>query len=196
MKLAKPPDLDVVQVHLDRNDAPLFENTQPWRIAVARGLVWRCLDACPFPATIWELGCGSADISGVFSNGHNVHGVDVVPIAYEIVSERFPKMNFHLAPVEDVPPQDSDVLILTEVLEHLTDPLKVVTDWMPRAAWSVIGHPLVGGGPDDEPGHRWSYDFDDFVNWFTVSGHTLLEAFQFRMGPYPNMVIGVGHRDE
>jgi trans-aconitate methyltransferase len=194
VRLAKPPDLDVVQVHLDRNDAPIFENTQPWRIAVARGLVWRILDECPMPATIWELGCGSADISGAFSNTHEVRGVDVVPVAQEIIRERWPNMNFRLARVEDVEPQDSDILVLTEVLEHLTDPLRVVTDWMPRAAWSVIGHPLVGHAADDEPGHRWAYDHADFINWFTVGGHQLLEAFQFSMGPYPNMVIGVGHR--
>jgi hypothetical protein len=194
VRLAKPPDLDVVQVHLDRNDAPLFENTQPWRIAVARGLVWRILDECPMPATIWELGCGSADISGAFSNTHQVHGVDVVPVAGEIIGERFPQMDFQLARVEDIEPQDSDVLILTEVLEHLTDPVKVTSDWMPRAEWSVIGHPLVGDAADDEPGHRWAYQLFDFYGWFSENRHQLLECFQFRMGPYPDMVIGVGHR--
>lgn len=194
MRLAKPPELDVVQVHLDRNDAPLFENTQPWRIAVARGLVWRILDECPMPATIWELGCGSADISGAFSNTHQVHGVDVVPVAQEIIRERWPNMNFRLGRIEDVEPQDSDVLILTEVLEHLTDPAKVVGEWMPRAVWSVIGHPLVGNGADDEPGHRWAYEYADFVNWFGDNGHQLLEAFTFSLGPYQTMIIGVSHR--
>ena len=194
MKLAKRPDLDVVQVHLDRNDAPIFENTQPWRIAVARGLVWRILDEVPFPATIWELGCGAADIAGAFSNTHSVHGVDVVPVAKEICAQRFPNLDFRLAKIEDIEPQDSDILILTEVLEHLTDPLKVVGDWMPRAKWSVIGHPLVGAGPDDEPGHRWAYDLADFNNWFSANGHALLEAFHFSMGPYPSMVIGVSYR--
>jgi hypothetical protein len=196
MRLAKPPELDVVQVHLDRNDAPLFVETQPWRIAVARGLVWRCLDAVEFPGTIWELGCGSADISGPFSNGHEVHGVDVVPVAQTICAERWPDLDFILSKVEDVEPRDSDVLILTEVLEHLTDPLKVAADWMPRARWSVIGHPLVGDASDDEPGHRWAYQLSDFYNWFSANGHRLEEAFHFNMGPYPDMVIGVGRRVE
>lgn len=193
MRLAKPEDLDVVEVHLRRNDAPIFEQTQPWRVALARGVVWRILDEVPLPAQIWELGCGSADISGAFSNTHAVHGVDVVPIAQRICGMRWPNLDFHLAKIEDIKPQDADILILTEVLEHLTDPTRVIMDWMPRAKWSVISHPLVLSGPDDEEGHRWSYDLGDFERWFSMSGHDLLETFTFRH-PYPNMVLGVGHR--
>lgn len=197
-----------LQYHLGRNDAPEFDQGQPGRIDLARFLIEKILlkDLKRRPLRIVELGCGAGDVSGPYSGSGayayprglldtsqiEVIGVDVVPIAKEKCNARWPEMNFVLSPVEDLEPVDCDILVMTEFLEHLADPVSVVKAWMPHAKWAVIGHPLNEPDPPFEHGHSWSYTMEDWLAWFGFTPMPIWEAFRFPMGYYPEMVMGHG----
>jgi len=185
-----------IDYHLADGRAPIFDEGQPGRVAKAREYVSRLLYELDLgrPAVIREIGCGAGDISGRFSWDHEVYGYDVVPLAEDVVAERFPKMHFQLIEAERVTPAKCDILVLCEVLEHLHDPLKIVDAWLPLAKSVVIGHPLNEPEPYVDPGHIWRYDKEDYENWYIVGGHTMVETVQFSMGPFPEMVLGYGKR--
>lgn len=195
--------------HLKDGRAPIFEVGQPGRIDLARMLLEKILLMEPKrPLRIVELGCGAADISGPYSinatykyprgwldtKGIEVIGVDWVPEAQRVSSQRFPGMTFIWSPVEDVAPMDCDILVLCEFLEHVADPVKIVADWLPRARYAIIGHPLNEPDPPFEPGHCWSYTEEDWHHWFALGDHFVQERFLFPMGPWPDMVMGWGVR--
>ena len=183
-----------------------FDKGQPGRVDLARFLVDKILikdlrQVFSQPIKIVELGCGAGDISGPYSSAvvlrdgwvtypAEVHGYDVVPAAKEACARRWPNMQFHLGPVEDQPPQECDLLIMCEFLEHVDDPVKIVQDWLPLAKWAIIGHPLNEPDPPYEPGHIWSYRLEDWHRWFTIGGHHIWERFLFPMGYWDNMVMG------
>lgn len=186
--------------HLDRNDAPEFDKGQPGRIDLARFLVDKILkkDLTRRPLKFIELGCGAGDITGPYADGHyaddegriEVHGYDVVPVAQETCARRWPEMQFHLGPVEETEPQECDLLVMCEFLEHVDDPIQIVKDWLPKAKWAIIGHPLNEPNPPYETGHIWSYTLEDWNNWFAMGGHHVWERLLFPMGFYENMVLG------
>lgn len=172
------------------NEFTIFEETQYPRVVKARQLVEGCLAFADERARIVELGCSAGDIIGVFASEHDCVGYDVTPGACRAARERYPDLTVIETAVEHVTPEPCDVLILCEFLEHIVNPLSLIEAWMPLARSVVIGHPL-----DDhmnEPGHLWSYDTDDFDNWFSMGGHIMDEAYTFDMG-HP-MIIGRGHR--
>lgn len=181
-----------VQVHLDRNDAPVFEESHRYRVQVAREYLGKAVAAAGEQALIIDLGCGSGDISGPFSARQAVVGIDCVPAAMSTL-ERFPDLDLIVSPVEKIVPMPCDILVMCEFLEHLDDPWKVVDAWASQARYMVIGHPL-----DDEdglePGHSWSYTMEDFRTWFSKHGFTLQEHVVFGMGPFKSMVCGWGGR--
>lgn len=197
-----------IDYHLGRNDAPEFDKGQPGRIDLARFLIEKILakDLRRRPLRIVELGCGAGDVSGPFSGAAvwdnprgtidcmqiEVIGIDVVPIAKQKVAERYPDMKFMLADVQDVDPIDCDILVMTEFLEHLADPIMVASTWMPHAKWAVIGHPLDEPDPPYEHGHSFSYSMEDFHAWFAMAPMPIWEVFRFPMGYYDNMVMGHG----
>jgi Methyltransferase domain len=181
-----------IDYHLRRNDAPEFDQQQPGRIDLARFLIDKILkkDLTRRPLRFIELGCGAGDITGPYSGEIEVHGYDVVPVAQEKCATRWPEMKFHLGAVEDAEPQDCDLLVMCEFLEHVDDPIKIVTDWLPRAKWAIIGHPLNEPDPPYETGHIWSYTQEDWYHWFEIGGHHVWERLNFPMGYWDTMVIG------
>jgi hypothetical protein len=157
-----------------------------------------------------ELGCGAGDVSGPYAQGDvfafprgyldtgaiEVVGVDVVPIAKEKCEERWPGMKFILAPAETLTPMDCDILVMTEFLEHVADPLSLARLWMPHAKWAVIGHPMDEPDPPYEYGHAWSYSEEDWRQWFALAPMPIWEMFKFPMGYYENMIMGHGGHPE
>jgi SAM-dependent methyltransferase len=179
------------------NEFTEFDIGQPDRVMKARQIIERIgleLIREQAIATIVEPGCSTGDISGWFAQyGHTVIGIDVTPGAAARAREKWPRMTVIEAAAEDVEPMPCDILVLCEFLEHIADPVGFVEAWMPLARYVVIGHPLVGGGHDQEPGHLWAYTPDDFTAWFPMGGHTVVEAWSFGMAGY-TMAIGWGKR--
>jgi hypothetical protein len=191
--------------HLDRNDTPDFTQGQPGRIDLAHFLIEKMFLKGDLDRhrrnKIIELGAGSADISGPYSNGLDMRGdirispqdvlaIDVVPQSAVSIPARFPDVEVRIGAVEDMEPEACDLLIMCEFLEHVDDPVKIVQDWLPKARWAVIGHPLNEPNPPYETGHIWSYTLEDWQNWFAMGGHHIWERLLFPMGYYDNMVLG------
>jgi hypothetical protein len=172
----------------------VFADAQTDRVNKARTLVSNIINDYPGRTfTIVEPGCSAGDIAGFFSDVHNCYGFDIVPAAVTLSRQRYPLFHVEQAVVENVVPIECDILILCEFLEHVIDPVKLVKDWLPLAKHVVIGHPIVGDGSDPEPGHMWAYTDEDYLAWFEMGGHTLVESYAFSMG-YERMLIGRGQR--
>ena len=181
-------------LHLADGRAPVFEGTgQDGRVKLGRKMTEAALRGRT--GRIIELGCGSGDISGFFAKSCNVLGVDIVLAAKDACAKRWPDMEFQLRSIESTSPRECDVLILTEILEHLAEPLKIVEAWLPLAKTAVIGHPLCPPDKDVEQGHCWSYDYDDWTNWFKLGGHTRIFGCVFPMSVYDDMIIGWSMRE-
>ena len=170
----------------------IFADAQTQRVDLARKLISNIIADEPGRKLIIEPGCSAGDISGYFSQEHDVQGFDVSPAAVAATRERYPLMKVSEDVVENVTPVPCDILVLCEFMEHLADPIGLAKAWIPLAKHVVIGHPLVGDGMDPEQGHVWAYDVQDFVDWFVIGGHGLVEAWEFPMGY--RMVIGRGKR--
>lgn len=186
---------DIIAYNLRDNGTAVtvFEDAQTERVHKARQIIDGLLAHCPPRARIIEPGCSAGDISGPYAKEHDVWGIDVVPTAIELSRSRYPDMRLTLAAADELEPEECDILVLCEFLEHIVEPVEFVTRWLPKASFVVIGHPLVGDGYDPEPGHLWAYTGLDYENWFAIGGHTRGDAWTFPMGPY-TMVIGSGRR--
>lgn len=199
-----------LKYHLGRNDTPNFEQGQPGRIDLARMFIEKMLvkDLSRRPLRIVELGCGSGDVAGPYAQeityniprgqidttGVEVIGVDVVPQSAVSVPKRYPGMKVIISPVEDLEPIDCDLLVMTEFLEHLADPVAITSRWMPHARWALIGHPLDEPDPPIEHGHAWTYSLGDWTQWFEANHFQIWERVIFPMGSYASMIMGHGSR--
>jgi hypothetical protein len=170
----------------------IFADTQGQRVGLARKLIENILAEDPGRKLIYEPGCSAGDISGFFSKEHEVIGFDVSPAAVAATRSRYPEMQVSEARIEEATPVPCDILVLCEFMEHVIDPIGLAKAWIPLAKHVVIGHPLVGDGTDPERGHVWAYDVQDFMDWFELGGHTMVEAWEFPMGY--RMAIGRGRR--
>jgi len=91
-------------------------------------------------------------------------------------------------------PEACDILITTEYLEHIDDPLGFVKRWMSQAKYCVLSSPVAGDrGAFKEGGHIWSFDFIDFAKFFDVGGQEVIHSVEFRMAVY-DMFLGLGRR--
>jgi hypothetical protein len=136
--------------------------------------------------TVVELGANSCDISGHISMGHRVHVWEISPQCVEFIARTYPWVQIHAEDLETAKPMDSDLLILCEVLEHLTDPNELVKNWLPKARYALISSPLNGDLTGDLSGgeHVFSFAEEDFQNFAKIGGHEVLQQGTFQMGQY------------
>lgn len=171
-----------------------LDQIQRVRIANAREAVKRILlllkgeyvSTAHTMKTVVELGCNSCDISGPISWGHHTHVWEISPKCVEFIARTYPWVTIHSEDLEAAAPMDADLLILCEVLEHLTDPNKLVETWLPKAKYALISSPLNGDLTGDLSGgeHVYSFAEEDFQNFVTLGGHQVIHQGQFQMGQY------------
>lgn len=172
----------------------VFEDTQPERVTRARRLISDIIGRNPAKRhRIVELGCGAGDISGPFSHVHEAIGIDITPGAVERARTRFPQMIVAQGLAETFPVSSCDIVVMTEFLEHIMEPVTMVGQWLPYAKYAVIGHPLNDPG-GLEPGHVWSYDEGDFRMWHEIGGHREIRTERFALPPFPGMILGSSER--
>ncbi|MFA6110211.1 MAG: class I SAM-dependent methyltransferase [Candidatus Latescibacterota bacterium] len=79
-----------------------------------------------------DLGCGSGWLAArCRRTGAEVHAVDLSPRGVAAARRRFPEVDrFHVADVYRLPfqPASFDALVLSEVLEHLTEPVQALVE--------------------------------------------------------------------
>jgi len=136
--------------------------------------------------TVVELGCNTADVSGPISMGHICHAWEISPQCVEYVARNFPWVKLHIEDIETATPMACDLLILCEILEHLTDPNELVKRWLPQTRYALISSPLRGDLETDLSGgeHVFSFEEEDFQNFVRIGGHEVVEQKAFAMGSY------------
>jgi SAM-dependent methyltransferase len=132
------------------------------------------------------LGCGSGDVEGPFAETAQVTGFDCNPEALAYARNRFPSACYSEVDIEALTPFPVDVLILTEVLEHMRDPIALVQRWFPLSQNVVITHPVNEPLDSGQSGgeHSWSYTEAELEEWLVIGGHTLEECFFYEMGGF------------
>lgn len=163
------------------------DNVQSIRIRHARNFTKRAISTLgDSPLRIVELGCGTADISGIYSDAHSVSGFDCNEAAILHARERFPAGSFETADIIQLTPFPCDILILCELLEHISDPETFLSRWLPLAKSAVISHPIDGDILGDLSGgdHCWSYSDSDFARWPSLGNHAYTDSIDFQMSGY------------
>jgi len=146
---------------------------------------------------IVEVGCGMADISGWFSQGHHVMGIESAPRVALECQKRWPWMTVVVADVQKAEPIDCDLVILCEILEHLHDPKGIAERWLKKARYCLITSPLEEDSAKNLSSgeHSWSFTMGDLHEFFVLGEHTmeykeLVEAGQL------TIFLGIGKRME
>ncbi len=79
---------------------------------------------------ILDLGCGNGALAGFLAKkGHEVVGIDGCPDGVEIARQTYPAVQFHCRRLEEdlaAVVREVDVVVATEVLEHLYRPASLV----------------------------------------------------------------------
>lgn len=191
----KHHERDPVRVYVD-------DSIQATRIQQTVGMAQRALATLgPGRHSVLELGCGTADISGQLSVDHEIIGIDCNPLSIAMANRRWLRGSDHdpyyaareipSPEAQDIIDAGGDLVILCELLEHMTDPIDLVERCLPNFKLCVISHPLDGDLRGDLSGgdHCWSLSREDFFNWFNVGGHSVEESREFSTGEYK---IGLG----
>jgi len=142
-------------------------------------------------ARIIELGCGTGDIGGFFSWGHNVKGYEASSQVAIECAKRWSWMDVKVADVQVLEPHAADVLIATEILEHVVNPGELLKRWLPKVEYALISSPVKGDVPDELSGnqHVWSFDPGDLERMVFEAGHTILHAETVPMGGYTDHIL-------
>ena len=90
--------------------------------------------------SVLDLGCGNGSLSHELSKlGFAVHGIDRSPSGIQIARKTFPSVQFSLGDVENelspdpLPVESFDVVVSTEVVEHLYYPRRLIDN-----AWRLL----------------------------------------------------------
>jgi ubiquinone/menaquinone biosynthesis C-methylase UbiE len=144
------------------------------------------------PATVLDAGCGEGFVaewlSGAFG-GARIVGVDVRDDALREASGRVPRAGFLVGDVMRLPFPDRsfDLVVCTEVLEHVEDPAGALRELRRVARGSVLvtvpHEPFFRAGNllrgrhirrlGSTPGHRWTWTRAEFRrltpgDWFSL----------------------------
>jgi hypothetical protein len=149
-----------------------------------------------------EVGCGAADIAGWLAKNYtewHATGIDCnTGCLIEATLRYAPNfIGIHGAITQAGYGPPVDLVILSEVLEHLDDPTAVAGSWLRRARTSVISHPL------DEPehsqlsggDHTWSLSEKDHRAFFEAGGHVVDETVTFQEAAF-TIILSRGHKRE
>jgi ubiquinone/menaquinone biosynthesis C-methylase UbiE len=146
------------------------------------------------PGTVLDAGCGSGFVTRWLQVGlpdARIAGVDVSNDALRRASRRVPEASFSSADVHDLPFPDGsfDLVVCTEVLEHVADPVAAMRELArvsrDRVLVTVPHEPFFRTGNlargrhlrrlGSTPGHRWTWTrrgFSELVGpdarWFGV----------------------------
>jgi len=161
--------------HQVNTPSPDFTKTGQYkRIIASRKQVLEALRELGFENNhlIVELGAGQGDTIGYFSKMYCCFAYEANVEAARMGKERFSEMEFRCANIETIGPFSCDILILTEILEHLNDPEGLVKRWLPLAKYAVISSPIEGDlNGYVESGHQWSFTLEDMRKFIELGNH-------------------------
>ena len=178
------------EFHEHRDRAPhLEQGVHQGRLYKAYDFVREAVDLVEgrqtIPATVIDLGCGDGGLLSLISRlpWVNSWGYDFQPSnarGWEERNVRAFSMNF----VDDFAQvDDADVYVMTEVLEHLTDPHGFVKKIFERGGQLVASSPFTEHAGSHDECHAWAWDQDGYAALmrhagFKVVRHETVGMFQ------------------
>lgn len=139
------------------------------------------------PSSVVDLGCGDGGLLSLIKDIPS-WGYDFCPANSEGWIERGVRGEHADVFNTDFEPTWGELVVVTEVLEHLADPHKVV-EWIARnAKYIVASSPAdeVPGGDNSDGCHVWSWDWDGYAELigkhFTILKHKRVDWSQVIMG--------------
>lgn len=184
------PHVSTAEFHHDRERAPhLEQGIHRPRLEKAAEFVAaaaaRVLGAGVMPAEVVDLGCGDGGLLSLVQQIPNTvaFGYDFQPsnaAGWAERSVRAEALNFvdHWDKVDP-----ADIYILTEVLEHLADPHRMVRQVAERGAYLVASSPWTEHAGSHDACHAWAWDMDGYralieQGGFRVLRHEQVDMFQ------------------
>ncbi len=160
-----------------------------------KAIVQLMLKTCPVGSSILDVGCACGDISVELSLlGYRVHGTDFEPVrlnkAKDLADKHGQRIIFEAKSFEEFGAHSTfDVVLLGEVLEHFAEPANVLSDiknLLNMGGKVVITTPnmpslrnrlafgLLGIFPDNNPEHKYYFDFRRFSNVVSAADYEVL----------------------
>jgi SAM-dependent methyltransferase len=136
------------------------------------------------PSRLLEIGCATGELIATFPaqpGGQRV-GVDISAANVAAAASRFPHVRFINGDFRSLDDQDFDVVILSDVLEHVEDDASFLADAARSGKMVLVNLPLednwlnVGRayGPNDVSGHLRKYNIQQGMDLFTRAGLRVL----------------------
>jgi SAM-dependent methyltransferase len=168
-----------------------------WSDHRARTLVTGALIAWLKPDSILDPACGDGSIVFEATRLHRAEYLSLCDISQPNVDRLmalgppYPGQSMHVGRLDiaeairrPVPGGDKwDIIVLTEILEHLEDPDEIVRLARERATRVVASSPLMRPGQiDPNPEHLWMFDNEGYAEMLADAGWKL-QQFTFLQFP-------------
>lgn len=182
------PYVSTAAFHADRPRAPHMEQPahRPRLMTAAALVALAVSESRPGPVTVSDLGCGDGGLLSLVQHFEHVTawGYDFQPSNAAGWAER--GVDGRLADVFGADRDTvkvGDVVMMTEVLEHLADPHGVVCWVGGHARWLVASSPWSESPASHDECHAWAWDFAGYADLvrqggFRVVRHAPVGPFQ------------------
>lgn len=181
------PHVSTFEFHEHRERAPHLEQfVHRERLMIARNAVAAAVSDVPRDVTtVIDLGCGDGGLLSLIAEipGTSAVGFDFQPSNSAGWAERG-VIAFARNFVDDwVAIPQADIYVMTEVLEHLTDPHRMVRRVRERGAQLVCSSPWTETYESHDECHAWAWDQEGYAQMLTderfhIRMHTTAGMFQ------------------
>ena len=144
--------------------------------------------AMPWPQRVLEIGCATGELIGAVPApaGSLRMGLDISARNIAVARERFPHVSFHAGDVHSLRVDGFDAVVLSDVLEHVSDDTAFLADAARLGHQVLINLPLETNwlnrgrayGPEDVSGHLRAYSLDAGLRLIARAGLQVLRWHQ------------------
>lgn len=163
-------------------DYQVVRSNDSWPDHQARALVTAALIAWLKPTSVLDPACGDGSIVRI---ANDLHQIDLVTLAdisepnMDVIEEWAPEIwELGLGDIQTILGSNrpmADVVVLTEILEHLGDPDAILRLARQKATRLVASSPEMRPGQiDSNPEHLWQFDGQGFEEMLVSAGWTAL----------------------
>lgn len=153
-------------------------------------LILKLINKCKLHGTILDAGCGEGTLLKQLNHKNNIlYGMDISKTALENISppieENIKFLIGDISKQESLPPMKFDLIICSEVLEHLDDDdtaIKNMNNLLNNSGKLIITVPYKKKYwtlHDDYAGHFRRYEWDELIDKLEQNGFTILKIFSW-----------------